>query len=265
MPDIDVTIHKFKDHDLTDGTLIVSVPGPGIGNILLTDLLLEQNGMDHAAALDSDAFPPIAMMHRGKARYPVRVHADPETKVAVLRSEFQMTHPLSRPLANGILDLADTFNIGRIVVVDGVQASSPNGSEAGDGQSPKIVFAASQAETRDAADEAGIEEFQQGAIGGASAVLVLEGRRRGVDVLLLLAVLKDQIDDVHSIKSFAEALPKFVDGLDIDKQALEEKMEENEEAVRNLQKQAQKVMQNLHGKQQQGDQPEKTTQPAMHA
>lgn len=264
MPEINVDIHQFKGHDLSGGTLIVSVPGPGIGNILFTDLLLEENGMDHVAALDSEGFPPVAMMHEGKARYPVRIHADPDTKVAVLRSEFQTTHPLARPLGNAILECAEELDVDRIVVVDGVQGASSNGAESSDEEPPKLVFAASQSETVPQAEQAGIEEFGQGAIGGTPAILILEGRRRGLDVLLLLAVLEDRMDDVHSIQSFAEVLPSFVDDLQIDKDALERKMEKNEEAVRGLQKQAQKALQHMHGATQRPDEPAQTSQPAMH-
>lgn len=264
MPDIDVDVHQFKDHDLTGGTLIVSIPGPGIGNILFTDLLLEENGMDHVAALDSEGFPPVAMMRAGKARYPVRIHADPQTKVAVLRSEFQTTHPLARPLGDAILECAEELGVNRIVVVDALQGASSNGTEGGGDEPPKLVFAASDPKTADAAEAAGLEEFDEGAIGGTPAILILDGRRRSVDVLLLLAVLEDRMDDIRSIQSFADGVPHFVEELEIDKGALEKKMKRNEEAVRRLQKQAQKALKHMHGASQRPEEPAQTSQPAMH-
>jgi predicted ATP-grasp superfamily ATP-dependent carboligase len=240
----EVETYQFKDHDLSGGTLVISVPHQGIGNILLTDFVLEDLDMDHTAALDSDAFPPLALMHTGKARFPVRIHADPATKVAVLRSEFAPPQFLVRPLTRAILTWATEHDLARVITLDAVFAPDNVPAEG----RPRIVFTANRDETSDEAKGHGLAPFREGAIGGVPAMALLLAPVHGVDHLGLLAVLATAADDVHSASWFAQTLPHFVPPLHIDMDALDRKVHEIARTVTEIQEQVRAAVERMRSK-----------------
>lgn len=237
-----VAVREAKDVPLAGGTLLVTIAEHGIGNVLLTDHILEQFRMDHVAAVDSEAFPPIAMVHRGKARFPMRIHADAASRIAVLRSEFAPGAAMARPLAHAILSWAMAKGFARIIALDTVHSDRP--PEPGE-RLPQLFFLASQDATRRQALDAGLREFDEGVLGGVPAVLLLEGRFQGMDVLDLFAEARDPLEGARSVLAFARVLPRFVPKLDLDVRAIDEVLRVLESKVQSLQRQAQRAMEQL--------------------
>lgn len=90
--------------------------------MLLTDFLLEQAGMDHVAVAHSALFPPLAMVHAGRPRFPVRMHASQKDALVVMRSEVPLDPAVARPLAQGTLAWANRRHTERIITLDSVTA-----------------------------------------------------------------------------------------------------------------------------------------------
>lgn len=230
-----VEVRDYKRADLEGATLIVSVPQAHLGNLLFTDHILEQHRMDQVAVLDSPMFPPIATVRRGKPRFPARIHAQPEQGLAVLRCEFTPAPWLARPLARAILDWARAQRLERVVVLDALHHEAAEGAA---GPSRKLWFAASLPGARETAQQAGLDELDDGILGGLPAVLLLEGRFAEVQVLGLFAEVAEPLDDARSALSFARALPQLLPGLRIDPQKLEDELGQLERTVRQLREQA---------------------------
>ncbi|MBI4392962.1 MAG: PAC2 family protein [Euryarchaeota archaeon] len=238
-----VRVRDYKTTRLDGGTLIVSIPHVGDAGVLLTDFLLEQHAMDQVAGVDSDAFPPIASLRGGKPRCPMRIHADPRARVAVLRSDFEPPFLLWRSIGRGILDWAASKKIQRIVVVDGMTAqSTPNMGP------PRVLFVATSKETRSAALDADLAEFDTGVVGGIGAVLLLEARFQGVDVVALYSEVREPLDDARGVVSLANALPHFVPGLHLDMARLTGDIRRVEAAVGAIRAQATGILQDLSQK-----------------
>lgn len=244
-----IDIRTFKKPNLEGGTLIVGVPHVGIGGTILTDYLLDQLEMDQIAGLDSEAFPPFAMVFHGKPRFPVRIHADPKTRIAVLRSELTPLGSWSRPLAKAILEWAHAEKIARIVVPDGIMG--PPSRRPKSGRSLPVWFVATDAATRAVALAGGLREFDQGVLGGVVASLLLEARLHKADVVTLLAEFHDPLVDAQTALSLARALLVFVPDLDLDLGELEGALGKIEGVVRALREEAEHVAQQIPPEQRQ--------------
>lgn len=251
MPVPAVTVRPYKQVDLRGGTLLVSVPHAGIANLLLTDFLLEQQHMDQVAALDSEAFPPFAMLHRGRPRFPVRLHADVGSRLAVLRCEFSPPGFLARPMAQTLLRWAGERGLRRVVVLDALHLVPP-GTEgegvpgAGDGL-PPVWFAACSEATRRQALAAELPQFEEGVLDGVPAMLLLEARFCDVDVVGLFVERREALDDARGVVALARELPKLAPEVRLDLPTLEVRLSEVESAVRQARSQAEKVMEKLEG------------------
>ncbi|MHB8587142.1 MAG: PAC2 family protein [Thermoplasmatota archaeon] len=248
----DVDIREYRDVPLDGGTLIVSMPEFGLGSILLTDHLLESHQMQHLAAIDSFAFPPIAMVRKGKARAPVRIHADLEERIAVLWSEFAPPASLARPIARAILAWAKKHHVARILVLDHVVGSGDGEEEApvGDGpiarrrpavgapqpaRAPRLAFVATTDEGRRDAEVAGVSELDDAVLGGLAAVLLLEARFEAMNVLGVFAEVNSPMEQAETPVMFADVLTKIVPEVKLDRRRLREKSREVEAALRTVQ------------------------------
>ena len=81
------------------------------------------------ASADSEEFPPVAMVYEGKPRFPIRIHADTESKLALLRSEVPTQLFLLRALARQTIAWATQQRLTRIVTLDGVGTRDHDGPD----------------------------------------------------------------------------------------------------------------------------------------
>lgn len=238
----EVTLREYKDWPLAGGTLLVSVPHFGTGGTLLTDHVLDLYQMDHYAAIDSDQFPPLAMVRKGKARYPLRVHADPASRLVVLRSELNPAPHLARPLAETILAWTRQKGIAQIVALDSVGAE-PTGHA--DGSQPQLYAVASTERARKRIHDAGVQELDDAVLGGLLAMLVLEARFEDVDVIGLVAELRSAFDEAQSLLAFGEALPRLVPKLRVDIARLRAESKQITETIRGIQTEIERTMRKM--------------------
>ncbi|MBI2078670.1 MAG: PAC2 family protein [Euryarchaeota archaeon] len=233
-----VEIRDYKEMDLDGGTLIVSIPHVGVGNLVVTDFLLEDLAMDQIACLDAEEFPPLAMIRQGKARFPARIHASPATRVALLRSEFALQPAMVRAAATAILGWAREQGIARIIVLDGLRSARTAGQE-------RAYFASTSRATREAALAAHVNELHDGVLGGVGATLLLEGRFQGSDVTVLLVEAATPVEEAHAALTFAEALERLVPNLKINRRGLEVELQKLDRSVRTLQDAAAEAIRKL--------------------
>lgn len=241
MPPVSVKVREYKPVDLSGGTLVVSVPFVGLGNIFFTDYLLGQLRMDQVAALDSDAFPPIANIREGKPRFPMRIHADRQGRIAILRSEFTPPPELARPITTAILEWAKAKDLARIITLDSLLAapSPKNGAET------HIWVVGGQDRERAAVAPGTLKNLVQGTLGGIPAVLLLEGRFQTTDIVSLFAATSGGMDEARAVLAFARALPAFVPGLHLNYALLERELAQLEQVVRSIRQEAENALERM--------------------
>lgn len=243
---MDVRIRAYKDWPLAGGTLLASVPQFGLGSVLLTDHILDQYRMDHFAAVDSDQFPPIAMVRKGKARAPMRIHADPVSRLAVLRSEFQTTAHLARPIALAILGWAAERDIRQIIVLDNIPVRE---GDTNDGPRPAILGIGTTDGARRRLRDVGVEELDDAVLAGMIGVLVLEARFADVEVVGLVAELRSAMDEAQSLLAFGETLARLVPGLRLDLKRLQSESRQVAETIHGLQAEVERALRKLEPRQ----------------
>lgn len=236
-------VRDYKDAPLEGGTLLVSLPQFGVGSILLTDHVLEAYAMDGYAGVDCDDFPPLAMIRKGRARFPMRIHADPATRLAVLRSELHVPPRVARPIALALLAWVKRHGIARVIVLDHVaSADGPAGAQ------PGIYAIPTTEATRRLVREARVEELDEAVVGGILSMLLLEARFAQVDLVGLVAELRSAMDEPRSLLAFANLLPRLVPGLHLDAKRLEQESERVAETVRAMQAEIERTLRAMEPK-----------------
>src|SRR3989442_14353911 len=83
---------------------------------------------DQICATDSDAFPPLSMVYAYKPKFPVRIYAMPETKLAIFIAEVPLPPRVHRALGLELLRWSTMHRCRQIVSLEGLplpQAAFP--------------------------------------------------------------------------------------------------------------------------------------------
>jgi len=233
-----IETRKFKDMDLKGGTIIEGFPGIGLVSTIIGTYLIDSLKLDQICALDSDDFPPTSMIYAAKPKFPARIYASSEHKVAVFLSEFTPSLPLHRPIAKKLLEMSREHGCRRIVSTEGLPSEAA-GEEGKDVQrEPKVFGIGSTDKARSELKEAGIEQLEVGIVYGVSGVLLNEGRWENFDVITLLAEARPHMPDALAAAKILESLDKLMPHLKIDIEPLHEQSKKFEGHLKTLRKQA---------------------------
>jgi uncharacterized protein len=91
---------------------------------------------------------------------------------------------------------------------------------------------------RDIISKQSIVQFQEGVISGVAGVLLNEGKRRGFDVISILAEARPNYPDARAAAKVIEAIDKMLLKIDIDVEPLLSEAAEIEAKIMTMQKQA---------------------------
>lgn len=226
-----IKIHKYKDMDLTDATIIEGFPTVGLVSSIAANYLIGALNLDQINALDSPHFPPVSMVYASKPKFPARIYADEKVKLAVFLSEFTPSPDLARPIAETILEWARDNGCRQIICSEGLPI--PEKKEDMD------VFAVGSTQhARDACEASEIRQLETGIITGVSGSLLNEGRLKNFDIIALLVQVIPDMPDARAAAKIVEAIDKLLPELSVDVRPLYQEAEMIESRIKTLRVQA---------------------------
>src|SRR3990170_2523860 len=92
----DVEIRTFKDVDLRGGTVVAAFPSVGLVSTITTTYMISTMQMDQVCALESEDYPSLSMIYAKKPKFPARVYALRDLKLALFICEVPLptrAHP----------------------------------------------------------------------------------------------------------------------------------------------------------------------------
>ena len=193
-------------------------------------------------SLDSPYFPTISVVRDSEPLSPVRIYAGEKIigekgtdQLVVFTSEFQPPQQLIRPIANGILEWMQQNWCNTIISPEGLVieraegAEEPNFDVFGIGTSPKA---------KEILLKHKVAQFKEGAITGVAGVLLNEGKKKGFDVLCLLAEAHPKYPDAGAAAKVLEIIDKILLQIKIDLKPLYEKAQMIEKQIKTMHAQA---------------------------
>lgn len=234
---IEIETRKFKDMDLKGGTIIEGFPGVGIVGPIAATYLIDYLEMDQICALDSHDFPPTSMVYANKPKFPARIYANSEHKIALFLSEFTPSPRLHRPIAKKLLEWAKEQHCKRFICLEGLPSGTGD-KPGGEGPREINVFGVgSTDEARRELKKYKIKKLETGMIFGVSGVLLNEGRWENFDVITLLAEAYAETPDALAAAKILEALDRLMPNIKIDTKPLLEQSKKFEEHLKDLRRQ----------------------------
>ncbi len=227
-------IEAPADPDLADPVLVEGLPGVGHVGKLAAEHLLEEFESEVVRRVYSEHFPPQVTVEDGRSTLAAaEIHAvrDADRDVLVLTGDHQAGDgPGHYRLTEGFLDVAEAFDVDRIVAMGGV----PTGELVDE---PDVVGAATADAFIEDLEAVGVEFRENepaGGIVGISGLLLGLGERRGFEAACLMGETSGYLVDPQSARVVLEALQAAV-GFDVGYEALEDRAEEMQEVVERIQ------------------------------
>lgn len=232
---VGIEVRKFKDVDLREGSVIEAIPTVGLSSTIASSYIIGSLELDQIAALESEAFPPVSMIYAKKPKFPARIYAREDLKIAIFISEVPMAPALHRPLAQTLLEWTRDQAAREIVCLEGLPVSNAGGG-------PGLWGVGSTDRARERLEESGIEQLEIGMIPGISGVLLNEGRWVKLDVLSLVASTQAVVPDAMAASRLVEAVDKLLGRVKIPIEPLVEQAEKIQEHLAAVREQAKPAM-----------------------
>ncbi|MFQ5909784.1 MAG: proteasome assembly chaperone family protein [Thermoplasmata archaeon] len=241
---VEIEVRKFKDFDLRGGTVVEGFPTVGLVSTIACSYMISALNLDQICALESEHFPPVSMIYSAKPKFPARIYAREDIKLAVFITEFPLPTTLHRPIARSILSWAAEQGCERVICLEGLPAEHIEENLSREG--PMVWGVGSTDEAREELARNGIEQLEVAMISGVSGVLLNEGRWRNIQVESLLAEARPEFPDAHAAAELVKAADLLIPEVEIDLEPLYEQAKEIEESYRKLEQQAKPVTREPH-------------------
>jgi uncharacterized protein (TIGR00162 family) len=230
----EVEVETVTDPALSDPVLVEGLPGVGHVGKLAAEHLIEEFDSRLVRRVHSEHLPPqVGIDEDGIAELAcVEVHAvEADRDLLVLVGDHQAAENVGHyRLTEEFLDIAGAFGVSDIVAMGGV----PTGELI---QEYSVVGAVSDAELAEELRGIGVEfpeNEPEGGIVGTSGLLLGLGARRGLRASCLMGRTSGYLVDPKSARAVLEVLEAHL-GIDVDFASLEDRADEMEDAVAEMQ------------------------------
>jgi uncharacterized protein len=240
-----VDIVELKRMDLRDAVVIDGFPSVGLVSSIVANYLIALLKLEYIAVMDSDAFPTLSLIRNGEPLGPARVYARSEIKpgeqqVVVFSTELQPSANLLRDVGTAIMDFAQMQKCKVIIAAGGLIIEREESVEGEDIGEVAVYGIGSTEGAQELLLKADTEPFVEGVISGTAGVLLNEGKRRGFDVITLLAEARPDAADARAAALILSAIDQMVLHLNLNVEPLCKEAERLEAQLKVIHRDAQK-------------------------
>lgn len=228
----EIEIRKFKDLDLREGSVLEAIPTVGLSSTIACSYLISVLELDQITALDSVDFPSVSMVYSRKPKFPARIYAREDLKLAVFISEIPLPITVHRPLAQTLLSWSRDQGCEEILSMEGLP--TPGGG----GKDPQLWGVGSTDTARTKLADAGIQQLETGMITGVSAILLNEGRWVRFNVMSLAVETRPRMPDALAAAKLVEGVDELLPQVTIPTEPLYEQAKRLEAQLAQMQEQA---------------------------
>ena len=213
---------------------LIGVPDVGlVGSIALSYVIQEQQ-MTEVGYLESDAFPPIIVIHKGEPKPPIRLYSKGDVMAIV--SEIAIDPKLIPSVARSVVDWAKSKKIEILVTLSGIAVQNRLEIE-----TPGVYGVGSSGYVKKLLKDVGIEIYEEGFIAGLHAVVMKECVKKRVPNMILLVQSHLQYPDPGAAASLITSFQRLI-GLDVATDKLLVQEEEIRVRMRELMQRTQQHM-----------------------
>ena len=231
-----IEIHEIKEFDLKGAVLISGFPNVGLVGTIVANFLINELKLEQIGIIDSKYFPAISVVKEGVPHNPMRLYAGKQVcndgkcnQVAVCVSEFTPPAEMTKELVKTLMDWALKKNCSKVISAEGFSSGPKE-----EGKDNMIYGVSSTEASRSWIEEAKVEPFTYGTVGGITGAILNDGKIRGMNVLGLLAEVNEDAPDARAAANVIKAIDELLLAIELDTEPLLKE-------AKNLEKEVQEV------------------------
>ena len=209
-----IRIREIKKANLDGGYLIDGFPSVGFSSAIATESMIHTSQFELGGVIDSDSFPPISVVKKGKPEFPTRIFVNEGLKVGIFLSYLTLDQSLHRVTAKTMLSWAKKQKIK--LIVSSVAIKSPDGNE-------EMLGIGSTESARNKIKEAGLKVLEHGTVPGIPGVLLNEGSMINQDVIVIIFHTSGEGPDFKSSAELCMTMSKLIPGASCDIPSLQKR------------------------------------------
>jgi uncharacterized protein len=217
--------------------IIVGIPDVGLVGLIAVGHLIHSLGMNEIGYFESEALPPVIILHNGDPKAPIRLYN--KNDIILIISEIPLSSQIIYPLAKSIVRLAKQNEAKILINLSGLAV--PNRLEI---DKPKVYGIATTEEAKKMLKSADIPFYNEGIMIGAYALILKESINQKVSNITLLAESHYQFPDPAASAYLIETLKKLIK-IDVDVKPLLEQAEEIRIKARELMRRTRESMESM--------------------
>ena len=216
------------------GALVVSCfPSIGFVSSIVAHYLVDKLDLELVGGVRHPKLPPVCLVQDGKPLPPMRFYSGEPIcnmercdKIVLIASEIQVLPELNLPLADTLLDWCTENGVGATMLIDSyAQGIGQQHSIFDDDQTDETLLGIGSTEvSHQTLEGLGVPLLKQGVVGGITGVMMGESRRRGVDVMAILAESDGEIGgslpDARAAARIIECLDDLLPAVHLDPEPL---------------------------------------------
>ena len=216
------------------GALVVSCfPSIGFVSSIVAHYLVDKLELELVGGVRHPKLPPVCLVQDGKPLPPMRFYSGEPIcnmercdKIVLIASEIQVLPELNLPLADTLLDWCTENGVGATMLIDSyAQGIGQQHSIFDDDQTDETLLGIGSTEvSHQTLEGLGVPLLKQGVVGGITGVMMGESRRRGVDVMAILAESDGEIGgslpDARAAARIIECLDDLLPAVHLDPEPL---------------------------------------------
>ena len=216
------------------GALVVSCfPSIGFVSSIVAHYLVDKLDLQLVGGVRHPKLPPVCLVQDGKPLPPMRFYSGEPIcnmercdKIVLIASEIQVLPELNLPLADTLLDWCTENGVGATMLIDSyAQGIGQQHSIFDDDQTDETLLGIGSTEvSHQTLEGLGVPLLKQGVVGGITGVMMGESRRRGVDVMAILAESDGEIGgslpDARAAARIIECLDDLLPAVHLDPEPL---------------------------------------------
>ena len=216
------------------GALVVNCfPSIGFVSSIVAHYLVDKLGLELVGGVRHPKLPPVCLVQDGKPLPPMRFYSGEPIcnmercdKVVLIASEIQVLPELNLPLADTWLDWCTENGVGATMLIDSyAQGIGQQHSIFDDDQTDETLLGIGSTDvSHETLEGLGVPLLKQGVVGGITGVMMGESRRRGVDVMAILAESDGEIGgslpDARAAARIIECLDDLLPAVHLDPEPL---------------------------------------------
>ena len=223
-----------RKHIPSGATMLCGFPDVGLVGVLASLHVISELNLVEMAYVDSDLLPPIAVLHEGLPRAPMRIFGNGDLLVAI--SETAIPVGGVQRLIRNFVEWGKSKNVEMIIPIGGIPVQNRQ-----DIEEPKVFGVASNLDVINLLEQKSVSVLKEGYMVGPQALIMRYCAERNIPAIALLAQSFYNYPDPEAA---AAALKQLVNitSIKVDVSKLFEKGEEIRLRARDMMKRTQQEL-----------------------